>query len=60
MKDASTVNPAVWHMAWVRRLDEDHLKFATKGVYTCYEMYRRIIDMRKCLIPIDEEGSSLK
>jgi hypothetical protein len=23
-------------------------------------MYRQIVDMRKCLIPVDEEGSSLK
>jgi hypothetical protein len=27
-------------------------------VYTCYEMYRRFIDMRKCLLTVDGEGSS--
>jgi hypothetical protein len=60
MKDASKINPVVWHRAWVRRLDEDHLKFAGKNAYTCYETYRWILDMRKCLLPVDEEGSSHK
>jgi hypothetical protein len=60
IKDGSKKIPVVWHRAWVRRLDEDHLKFAAKGVYTCYEMYRRIVDMRKCLLPVDDEGSSHK
>ena len=43
------------------RLDEPHLWFAAKIVYTCYEMHRWIVDMRKCLITkIDEPGSSHK
>ena len=25
--------------------------------YTSYEMYRRIVDMRKCLVPSPDEGS---
>ena len=42
-------------------LDEPHLRFAAKSVYTCYEMHRWIIDMRKCLVTeIDEAGSSHK
>jgi hypothetical protein len=42
----------------VRRLDEAHLKFVAKNMYTCYEMHRRIIDMRQCLLPVIGEGSS--
>ena len=45
----------------MRQLDEPHLRFAAKSVYTCYEMHMRIIDMRKCLVTqIDEPGSSHK
>ena len=43
----------------MRQLDEPHLRFAAKGMYTCYEMHRRIVDMKKCLVTeIDEAGSS--
>ena len=43
----------------MRQLDEPHLRFAAKSVYTCYEMHKRILDMRKCLVTeIDEAGSS--
>ena len=43
----------------MRQLDEPHLRFAAKSVYTCYEMHKRIVDMRECLLPvIDEAGSS--
>ena len=45
----------------MRQLDEPDLRFATKSVYTCYEMHRRIVDMRKCLVTqIDEPRSSHK
>jgi hypothetical protein len=45
----------------MRQLDEPHLRFMAKSVYTCYEMHRLIVDMRKCLVPeIDELGSSHK
>ncbi|XBH63303.1 hypothetical protein VPH35_117319 [Triticum aestivum] len=60
-QDANRTSLVSWHGAWMRQLDEPHLRFAAKSVYTCYEMHRRIIDMRKCLIPkIDEAGSSHK
>src|SRR5215216_6109551 len=60
-QDAQRTSPVSWHRAWMRQLDEPHLRFATKSVYTCYEMHRRIVDMRKCLITqIDESGSSHK
>ena len=45
----------------MRELDEPHLRFAAKSVYTCYEMHRWIVDMRKCLVTqIDESGSIQK
>ncbi|KAE8789749.1 hypothetical protein D1007_36054 [Hordeum vulgare] len=53
-------NKHVWHRAWVKRLDEYHIQTATKEAYTCYEMFRRTVDMRKCLLPEDDEGSSHK
>ena len=58
-QDAKRTSPVSWHMAWMRQLDEPHLRFAAKSVYTCYEMHRRIVDMRKCLVTeIDVAGSS--
>ena len=60
-QDAQRTSPLSWHRAWMRKLDEPHLRFAAKSVYTCYEMHRRIVDMRKCLVTqIDEPGSSHK
>ena len=45
----------------MRQLDEPHLRFAAKSVYTCYEMQMQIVDMRKCLVTkINEAGSSHK
>ena len=45
----------------MRQLDEPHLRFVAKSIYTCYEMHRRIVDMRKCLVTqIDEPGLSHK
>ena len=45
----------------MRRLDEPHLRFMAKSVYTCYEMHMQIVDMRKCIITqIDEPGLSHK
>ena len=60
-QDANRTRLVSWHKAWMRQLDEPHLRFAAKSVYTCYEMQRRIVDMRKCLLTqIDEPGSSHK
>ncbi|KAI4993521.1 hypothetical protein ZWY2020_007834 [Hordeum vulgare] len=53
-------NKLVWHMAWVKRLDEHHFQTVTKEAYTCYEMFRRIVDMRNYLLPEYVEGSSHK
>ena len=60
-QDAKRTSPLSWHRAWMWQLDEPHPKFAAKSVYTCYEMHKRIVDMKKCLvIKIDEPGSSHK
>ena len=54
MKDESKKDKNAWH----QRLDEDHVKYATKDAHTSYEMYRQIVDMRKCLVHALAEGSS--
>jgi hypothetical protein len=59
MRDACKNAGPAWHKAWVRKLDEDHFMLTAKMVYTCYDMYRRIVDMKSCLIQVDE-GSSQK
>ncbi|KAE8808713.1 hypothetical protein D1007_14794 [Hordeum vulgare] len=56
MKDACDKNKHVWHRAWVKRLDDYHIPTATKEAYTCYVMFRRIVDTRKCLVPEDDLG----
>ena len=43
---------------WHERRDEQHVKYAAKDAYTSYEMYMLIVDMRKCLLPDPDEGSS--
>ena len=60
MKDECKKNKDAWHEAWVWKLDEEYVKYAAKDAYTSYEMYRRIVDMRECLLPVDDEGSSHK
>jgi hypothetical protein len=60
-QDANRTSPVSWHEAWMLQLDEPHLRFTAKSVYTCYEMHRQIVDMRKCLVTeIDEARSSHK
>ena len=60
-QDAQRTSVVSWHRAWVQRLDEPHLRFTAKSMYTCFEMYRRIVDMRKLLVTkIDEPGLSHK
>ena len=60
-QDAHRTSPVSWHRAWMQRLDEPHLRSTATSVYTCYEMHKRIVDMRKYLVSqIDEPGSSHK
>ncbi|KAE8776974.1 hypothetical protein D1007_50336 [Hordeum vulgare] len=51
MKDESKKDNNTGHSAWDQRLDEQHIKYATKDAYTSYEMYMWIVDMRKCFRP---------
>ena len=43
---------------WELLLNLAYITYMAKDAYTCYEMYRRIVDMRKCLLPAPNEGSS--
>ncbi|KAE8819503.1 hypothetical protein D1007_02737 [Hordeum vulgare] len=56
MKVECEKDKSVWHQTWVNKLDEEHIEYVAKDAYTSYEMYRRIVDMRKCLLPANGEG----
>ena len=58
MKNESKKDKNAWHSVWNERLDEQHVKYVAKDTYSSYEMYRRIVDMRKCLLPAPDEGLS--
>ena len=58
MKEESKRDKNTWHSVWHERLDEEHVKYAAKDAYTSYEMYMRIVDMRKYFRPVPDEGSS--
>jgi hypothetical protein len=60
MKDDCNKDKHAWHSAWMKKLDEGHIVYMAKEAYISYEMYRRIIDMRKCLLPQVGEASSQK
>ena len=44
----------------MEKLDKAHVVYAVKEAYTSYDMYRRIVDMRKGLLPQNSQGSSQK
>jgi hypothetical protein len=50
-------NMHVWHLVRDDRLDTYHLTYAPNDAYTSYDMYRRIVDMGVCLLPLAAEGS---
>ena len=56
MKDESKKDKNAWQHVWHERLDEQHVKYAANDAYTSYEIYRWIVDMRKCLLPALYEG----
>ncbi|KAE8800047.1 hypothetical protein D1007_24525 [Hordeum vulgare] len=56
MKVECKKDKSVWHKAWVKKLDEEHIEYVAKDTYTSYEMYMTIVDMRKCLLLADDEG----
>jgi hypothetical protein len=60
MKDSYNKDKRAWHSAWMEKLDKAHVVYAAKEAYTSYEMYTRIVDMRKCLLPQNGQGSSQK
>ena len=60
MKDSCNKDKRAWHSAWMEKLDKAHVVYAAKEAYTSYDMYRRIVDMRKCLLPQNGQGSSRK
>ena len=45
---------------WEVPLNLAYITYAAKYAYACYDMYRRIVDMRKCLLPQNGQGSSRK
>ena len=51
MKDSCNKDKRAWHSAWMEKLDKAHVVYAAKEPYMSYDMYRRIVDMRKCLLP---------
>ncbi|KAE8807836.1 hypothetical protein D1007_15777 [Hordeum vulgare] len=38
MKDVCKKKKVAWHRPWVRRVDEDHIKYAAKDTYVSYGM----------------------
>ena len=58
MKDSCNKDKRAWNSAWMEKLDQAHVVYAAKEAYTSYDMYRRIIDMRKCLLAQNGQGSS--
>ena len=60
MKDSCNKDKHSWHSAWMEKLDKAHVVYATKEAYMSYDMYRQIVDMRKCLLPQNGQGSSRK
>ncbi|KAE8790013.1 hypothetical protein D1007_35692 [Hordeum vulgare] len=51
MKVQCDKNKPAWHSASVKKLDKHYLQTAAKEAYTCYEMFRSIVDIRNCLLP---------
>ncbi|KAE8785028.1 hypothetical protein D1007_41285 [Hordeum vulgare] len=56
MNDECEKDKSNWHKSWVNELDEEHIKYTARDAYTSYKMYTGIIDMRKYLLPADDEG----
>ena len=61
MKDPCNKDKRASHSAWMEKLDKAHVVYAPKEAYTSDDMYRQILDMRACLLPVtDKPGSSHK
>ncbi|KAE8810430.1 hypothetical protein D1007_12906 [Hordeum vulgare] len=51
MKDSCNKDKHAWHSSWKEKLDKAHVVYAAKEAYTIYDMCKRIVDMRRCLLP---------
>ena len=40
---------------WEVPLSLAYITYAAKDAYACYDMYRQILDMRACLLPVTDE-----
>ena len=40
---------------WEVPLNLAYIAYAAKDAYTCYDMYRQILDMRACLLLVTDE-----
>ena len=40
---------------WEVPLNLAYITYAAKATYACYDMYRQILDMRACLLPVTDE-----
>ena len=40
---------------WEVPLNLAYITYAAKDAYACYAMYKRILDMRACLLPVTGE-----
>ena len=40
---------------WEVPLNLAYITYAAKYAYACYDMYRQILDMRVCLLPVTDE-----
>ncbi|XBI46449.1 hypothetical protein VPH35_110698 [Triticum aestivum] len=58
MKGESQKDKNAWHSVWHQRLDEQHVKYMAKDACPSYKMCMQIVDMRECLLPNLDEGSS--
>ena len=40
---------------WEVPLNLDYITYAARDAHACYAMYRWILDMRACLLPVTDE-----
>ena len=40
---------------WEVPLNLAYITYAAKDAYACHDMYRQILDMRACLLPVTDE-----
>ena len=42
---------------WEVPLNLAYITYRAKDAYACYDMYRQILDMRACLLPVTDENT---